>query len=295
VRTALTTAALGGLALIGIAGTNGARPLSSSVILYRSPPSPSLEPSVVQLWTTDGTGRNAHEIFTLKPTRRSDPLLGAYLVPDGVILARTDTKDGSVSDIGFVKRGSNRVRPLFSVRGLYWFRPSPDGHEIAYSRSLPIAGKPQLVVVDRSGDVVRTLLHESVPIFSWSSDGRRLFTYCATPRRQLCSYSVATGASTATNLNLQNAAATPSVSPTSTKAAFYEKLGPAGERVYTTKGAFLRNLIGRATAFAVWSPDESQLVLQPGTGDPVVFSFKTKRLTSFAHGGPADLFVLDWR
>jgi hypothetical protein len=295
VRTILTTAVLGGLALIGVAGSNAAGSRSSSLILYRSPASTGPTPSVVHLWTTDGTGRDAHELLTLKPAGRSDPLRGAYLVPDGVILATTDAKDGNVSDVGLVKRGSNRVRPLFSVRGLYSFRPSPDGQEIAYSRSLPIAGKPRLVVAGRDGAIVRTLLRQSVPIFSWSSDGRRLFTYCATPRRRLCSYAVATGASTPTNLDLRNAAATPSVSPTGTRAAFYEKFGPAGERIYTIEGAFLRNLVGHAAAFAVWSPDESRLVLQADTGDPLVFSFRTKRLTSFAHRGPADLFVLDWR
>jgi hypothetical protein len=295
VRMPLIAALLiGGLGLVGAVQTNAATP-QAGLILYRSPASLTAEPKIVHLWTTDGTGRNAHEIISLKPTDKRDPLIGAYLVPGGVILATTNAKAGNITDIGFVKRGGTRIRRLFAVRGLYWFLPSPDGQEIAYSRSLPIAGKPLFVIARRDGELIRTLSHTAAAIFNWSGDGQRLFSYCPTVRRRaLCSYSATTGASTATNLNLQNAASTPSVSPSGTKVAFYEKLGPAGERIYTAKGAFLRNLVGDGTAFAIWSPDESKLLL-PGTGDPLVFSFKTKRLTSFSHNGPANLFVLDWR
>lgn len=285
---------IGGLGIVGVVQTNAATG-QAGLILYRSQASPTTEPNVVRLWTTDGTGRNAHEVISLKPTDRRDPLIGAYLVPGGVILATTNAKDGNMTDIGFVKRGATRIQRLFAVRGLYGFLPSPDGREIAYSRSLPIAGKPLFVIARRDGKVIRTLSHMAVAIFNWSGDGKRLFSYCPTVRRrELCSYSATTGASTATNLNLRNAASTPSVSPFGTKVAFYEKLGPAGERIYTVKGAFLRNLVGHSTAFAIWSPDESKLLL-PGTGAPLVFSFKTKRLTSFAHTGPANLLVLDWR
>ena len=111
----------------------------------------------------------------------------------------------------------------------------------------------------------------------------------------LCSYSATTGARTATNLNLQSAA-TPAIRiPVWHKVAFYENFGPAGERIYSAKGAFLRNLIGYGTSSAIWSPDESRLVLQEGFTDSLVFSFKTKQVTPFVHKGPAHLFVLDWR
>ena len=285
---------VGGLGLVGVVQTDAATQ-QAGLILYRSPASPTAEPNVVHLWTTDGTGRNAHEVISLKPTDKRDPLIGAYLVPGGVILATTNAKDGNMTDIGFVKRGATRIQRLFGVRGLYGFRPSPDGQEIAYSRSLPNAGKPLFVIARRDGRVIQTLSHMAVAIFNWSRDGQRLFSYCPTVRRrELCSYSATTGASTATSLDLRNAASTPSVSPVGTKVAFYEKLGPAGERIYTVKGAFVRNLVGHAAAFAVWSPDETKLLL-PGTGDPLVFSFKTKRLNSFAHNGPANLLALDWR
>jgi Tol biopolymer transport system component len=283
-----------GVVLAGAVRIDAATPQASSLILFRSPQSQTREPGVVHLWTTDGHGQHAREILALKPTSESDPLRGAYLVPDGIIVATTDPKDGNNADLGFVKRGSTRIRKLFVVRGLYSLQPSPDGKLIAYSRQLPVAGKPLFVIARQDGTIIRTLSHNASPIFSWSADGQRLFSYCHTVRRrELCSYSATTGTSTATNLNLQNAASTPSVSPSGTKVAFYEKLGPAGERIYTAKGAFLRNLVGQGTA-AIWSPDESKLLLQ-GTGDPLVFSFKTKRLTPFAHNGPANLFVLDWR
>ena len=222
-------------------------------------------------------------------------LLGAYLVPDGIVFATTEAKDGNVTDIRFVKRGSTQIQLLFSVRGMYSFAPSPDGKRIAYSRSLSVAGKPLLVIARRDGTVIRTLADMALPIFNWSADGGRLFSYCPTVRRrELCSYSATTGARTATGLNLTNAAATPSVSPFGDKVAFYAKLGPAGERVYSAKGVFLRNLVGYGAGFAIWSPDESELVL-PNDAAPVVFSFKTKRVTPFVHKGPANLVVLDWR
>jgi hypothetical protein len=287
---------IAGLVLVGAAGINAATPQAQSLILYRSPQSQTRDPGTVHLWTTNGKGQNPREILTLRPTGNSDALRGAYIVPDGFIVATPDPKDGNNSDIGFLKRGSTRIQPLFVVRGLYSFQPSPDGQEIAYSRSLPVAGKPLFVIARRNGKVMRKLSHMAVPIFNWSGDGQRLFSYCPTVRRrELCSYSAITGASTATNLNLQNAESTPSVSPSGSKVAFFEKLGPAGERIYTAKGALLRNLIGHGADPAIWSPDESKLLLQPGTGVPLVFSFETKRLTSLAHKGPANLFVLDWR
>lgn len=43
------------------------------------------------------------------------------------------------------------------------------------------------------------------------------------------------------------------------------------------------------------SPDDAKLLLQQQNAVPLVFSFKSKRLSSFAHDGPADLNVLDWR
>jgi hypothetical protein len=297
VRTPLIAALLiAGLVLVSAAGTNAANPQASSLILYRSPESQTRDPGIVHLWTTNGKGRDAHEILAIKPSGESDPLRAAYLVPDGIILATVDSKDGNYAEIGFVRRGSTQIQRLFVVRGLYSFRPSPDGRQIAYSRALPVAGKPLFVIARRDGTVVQTLSHMTVPIFNWSSDGERLFSYCPTVRRrELCSYSATTGASTPTNLNLTNANFIPSVSPSGTRVAFYEKLGPAGERIYSTKGAFLRNLIGYSTGYAIWSPDESHLVLQPGVGDASVFSIKTKQVTAFVHKGPANLFILDWR
>lgn len=296
-RMMLAAAVLvGGLGLVGAVHTHAAAPQASSLILYRSAPSTTANPAVVHLWTTDERGRHAREVISLKPVGRYDAVRAAYLVPDGIILATPNATDGNLTDIGLVRRDSNRVRLLFSVRGLFSFRPSPDGQAIAYSRSLPVAGRPLLVIARRDGKVARTLLHTASAIFGWSSDGRRVFTYCdTTRRRQLCAFSRATGASTAMKLRLENVwAATPSVSPSGTRIAFPEAIGPAGERIYTTKGTFLHNIVGHTAGYALWSPDETQLLLQPQDDPPLVFSFKTKRVTPFAHDGPADLRVLDW-
>ncbi len=296
VRTPVIAALLiGGLALVGAVGIAAAAPAGSGLILYRSPFPAGLDATVVHLWTTDGKGQNAREILRIKPTGRSDVLRGAYLVPDGVILATTDANDGNNTDIEFLKRGSPKVQRLFTVRGLGWFQPSPDGQMIAYSRQLPVAGKPLFVIARRDGTIVRALAHMSLAIFGWSSDSQQVFSYCPTVRRrELCAYEASTGTHRATGLMLELAASAPSVSPAGARVAFWAKLGPAGERIYSPKGAFLRNLVGQSGA-VVWSPDDSQMVLQPYVGLPSAFSFKTKRLTTFAHKGPANLFVLDWR
>ncbi len=93
-----------------------------------------------------------------------------------------------------------------------------------------------------------------------------------------------------TNINLDDlSGGWPSGSPSGTRVAVPDAKGPAGERIYTTKGVFLRNLVGDAAGSAFWSPDETQLLLQEQSAVPHVFSFKTKRLTSLDHDGPADL------
>lgn len=285
-----------GLGLVGAEHTTAATPQASSLILYRSPPSTTANPAIVHLWTTDGRGQHAREVISLKPVGRNEAVRLAYLVPDGIILATTTATDGNLTDIGFLKRGSNRVRTLFSVRGLYTLRPSPDGQEIAYSRSLPVAGKPLLVIARRDGTVVRTLAHATSKTLSWSADGRRVFAYGVTPDCWVCVFSVSNGAHSAiTNINLDNLwGGWPSVSPSGARVALPDAKGPAGERIYTTTGIFLRNLVGHA-ASAFWSPDDAKLLLQQQNAVPLVFSFKSKRLSSFAHDGPADLNVLDWR
>lgn len=294
-RIALVATLLVG-GLIGAEHTTAATPQASGLILYRSPPSTTANPAAVHLWTTDGRGQHAREVISLKPVGLNDAVIFAYLLPDGIMLTTTNATDGNMTDIGFVKRGSNRVRVLFSVRGLYSLRPSPDGQEIAYSRSLPVAGKPLLVIARRDGTVIQTLAHATGKTLSWSSDGRRLFAYGVTPDCWFCVFSVSTGAHTAiTNINLDNLwGGWPSVSPSGARVAFPDAKGPAGERIYTTTGVFLRNLVGHA-ASAFWSPDEAKLLLQQQNAVPLVFSFKTKRLSSFTHDGPADLNVLDWR
>jgi Tol biopolymer transport system component len=298
VRLILVTAILIGLlGLVGGASTHAASPRASSRILYSLQASPAHESRVADLWTTDSTGRHAQLVVSVKPVDGQDSLRGAYLVPDGLILAKTSATDGNTTDIAFVKRGSHQLRLFFSVRGLFTFRPSPDGQEIAYSRSLPVAGKPLLVIVRGDGTVVRTLAHATSKALSWSDDGRRLFAYGVSPDCWFCVFSVATGARAAIKtINLNNLwGGSPSVSPSGTRIAFPDAKGPAGERIYTTKGAFLRNIVGHAVPLALWSPDEAQLLLQPQDDVPRVFSFRAKRLTSLAHDGPADLRVLDWR
>ena len=191
------------------------------------------------------------------------------------MFATTEAKDGNVTDIRFVKRGSTQIQLLFSVRGMYSFAPSPDGKRIAYSR---VFLSPETLArhreTRRHGDP-DTRSHGPAHL---QLVGRRrtAFSYCPTVRRrELWSYSATTGARTATSLNLTNAAATPSVSPFGDKVAFYAKLGPAGngskrERRVSPQPRWLRR------RFAIWSPDESQLVL-PNDAAPVLFSFKTKR------------------
>lgn len=294
----LSVVSVGIIALLAAVDSEAATPQPSGLILFRSPPSTTATPAVAHLWTTDGKGQHAHEVISLKPVGgQYDALRAAYLVPDGLIIAERSETDGNVSEIALVKRGTHHARVLFSVRGLTSIRPSPDGQEIAYSRQLPVAGKPLLVVARRDGTVVRTLSHATSKTLSWSSDGRRVFAYAVTPDCWLCVFSVSSGRQTAlSNVNLDNLwGGWPSLSPSGTRIAFPDAKGPAGERIYTTKGAFLRNLVGHAAESAYWSPDETQLLLQQESDLPHLFSFKTKRLTSFDHDGPADLVVLDWQ
>jgi hypothetical protein len=293
----VAVAAAAVLGLLAPVQTGAAPGDSSGLILYRSPSSTATAPAAVRLWTTDGRGRDAREVINLKPVGATEALRAAYLVPDGLILAEASPTDGNVSDLAFVKRGSHHASILFSVRGLYSFRPSPDGSEIVYSRSLPVAGKPLLVVVRRNGTRVRTLAHATSKSLSWSSDGRRIFAFGVNADCWFCVFSVASKKQTAiTSINLDNLwGGSPSVSPSGTRVAFPDTKGPAGERLYTTRGGFLRNLVGAAAPYAFWSPDEAQLLLQPQDQPPQVFSFKTKRLTAFRHDGPTDLVALDWR
>jgi hypothetical protein len=293
----LSVVLVGALGLVGPIHTGASTTTAGGLILYRSAPSTTATPTVVHLWTTDSKGKNAQELISLKPVGNSDALRAAYLVPDGLIFAERNANDGNLSDIAFAKRGSHHANVLFSVRGLFWLRPSPDGKEIVYSRSLPVAGKPLLVIARRDGTIMRTLAHATSKTLSWSSDGRRVFAYGVTPGCWFCMFSVSSGAQTAiTNINLDNLwGGWPSVSPSGERVAFPDAKGPAGERIYSTKGSFLRNLVGHATASAFWSPNEAQLLLQPQNGAPLVYSFKTKRLTPFVHGGPAGGLILDWR
>ncbi|HEY6961311.1 MAG TPA: hypothetical protein VI408_05405 [Gaiellaceae bacterium] len=289
-----------GAAALGLAsaiGSGAATRQESGLILYRTPPSTTATPAVVQLWTTDGAGTNAREVISLEPVGASEALRSAYLVPDGLVLAEPSPADGNVSELAFVKRGSHRARILFSVRGLYSFRPSPDGSEIVYSRSLPVAGKPLLMVVRRDGSLVRTLAHATSKSLSWSSDGRRIFAYGVNADCWFCVFSAATGKQGAiSSINLDNLwGGWPSVSPSGKKVAFPDAKGPAGERIYTTRGGFLRNLVGAAAPYAFWSPDDARLLLQPQDAPPRLFSFRTKALTRFRHDGPPDLIALDWR
>jgi hypothetical protein len=84
------------------------------------------------------------------------------------------------------------------------------------------------------------------------------------------------------------------VSPSGDRVAIPDAKGPAGERIYTRRGGFVRNLVGHAAPEAIWSPDEQRLLLQ--ADDHLdLFDFKSGRIGRFAHGGPSGLRVLDWR
>jgi hypothetical protein len=83
------------------------------------------------------------------------------------------------------------------------------------------------------------------------------------------------------------------VSPRADRVAFWDQTGPAGERIYTTSGKLLRNLVGSGGEYAFWAPDQKRLLIQsPGLK---VFDFTTRRLATFRHSGPTTMDVLDWK
>jgi hypothetical protein len=84
----------------------------------------------------------------------------------------------------------------------------------------------------------------------------------------------------------------PVVSPRADRVATDDLTGPAGERIYTRTGKLLRTIPG-AGGDAFWAPDEQQLLIQQS--GLKVFDFRTHRLETFRHAGPASMDVLDWK
>jgi hypothetical protein len=104
---------------------------------------------------------------------------------------------------------------------------------------------------------------------------------------------VATGVGHPVPVPIGNSQGWPVVSPRADRVVFWDQTGPAGERIYTTSGKFLRNLVGSGGAYAFWAPDEQQLLIQsPGLK---VFDFTTHQLATFRHSGPKTMVVLDWK
>jgi Tol biopolymer transport system component len=179
------------------------------------------------------------------------------------------------------------------VRGLRQFVLSPDGRKLAYTRELPVAGKPLLVVAQLDGSRPHVVAHAVGKTLSWSADGKTLFAYGLLPRCWMCAVSVATGATRPIPLDYRNLQGVPAISPSGARLAFCDLKGPAGERVFTVSGTFLRNIAGFCGNEAFWSPDETRLIFYD-TDELFVFDFATRTIQSFQHAGPSDLRVLGW-
>jgi hypothetical protein len=217
-----------------------------------------------------------------KLTRRGD-----------VVYAVSEAADGNVADLYLVDHRTRRARRLFSVRGLVTFAASPDGRRIAFSSELPIAGKPATFVADLDG------LHrrEIAPVaasysLSWPIPGT-LFMVGGPGGCWFCAISVVSGVGQSVRIPVANLEGWPAVSPRGDRVASNDLTGPAGERIYTATGTFLRNIVAGGGEEAFWAPDEQRLLIQgPGL---VMFDFATRRRTAFRHAGPPFMQVLDWQ
>jgi hypothetical protein len=293
VALAIATVALAAASAVAEASGSG---VTQSTILYQDAASvsPARSGVAVHLWTTDGNGRHAREVAVLRPPPNGEDFMGARLLADGsVVYARERRDEPNVANIYLLSRGTTRTRLLFAVRGLHLFAPSPDAQRIAYMRVLPVAGKPVLVISRLDGSQPRVIVHAAGNTLTWSADGKTLYSYGLFTHCWMCAVAAATGAMRAIPLDYREMQGRPTVSPSGTRLAFYNLRGPAGERIYTARGTFLRNIVGAGGDDAVWSPDETRLVLQgPGIR---VFDFRTKTVRLFRHAGPPGLLVLDWQ
>ena len=292
IRWALVVAAAA-LGVISTAGAVGATSVSHgrSLILYRYPA--LAQTGRIELWTTDGAGGEARRLTVVTPSKDRG-FLSAQLTHAGdVVYAVSDAVDGNVDDLYLVDHRTGRSRPMFSVRGLTVFATSPDGRQIAYSRELPIAGKPATFVADLDGAHRRQVVPVAASYaLEWPVPGT-LFLVGGRGSCWFCAVSVATGAQRSVPIPLANLQGNPAVSPRADRVAVCNLKGPAGERIYTISGKFLRNLVRTCGDEAFWSPDEQQLLIQsPGLSK---FDFATHRLATFRRTGPdKTMDVLDW-
>jgi hypothetical protein len=285
------------LGATAVAGAAGAPPQQDdSLILYRFPA--MAQTGRIQLWTTNGAGRDARRVKVVTPpTGRA--LLDAQLTRHGdVVYAVSEAADGKTDDFYLVDHGTRRARFMFSVRGLRPFTTSPDGSQVAWGRELPVAGKPATFIANLDGSH-RTEVAAVTASYSlqWPRSSS-LFLVGGDGTCWFCAISVATGVGHPVPVPVDNNIGWPVVSPGEDRVAFWDQTGPAGERIYTTSGKFLRNLIGVGGATAFWAPDEQQLLMQAqDTNGPVLtmFHFTTHRLTTFHHAGPQEMGVLDWK
>lgn len=246
----------------------------------------------IGLWVTDGNGQHARRLFTLQPAALdgTSGFRGAQLTSGGVVYGLRDARDGNVTDLHFRASSAMRGRLLFRVRGLLTFSVSPDGARIAYVRRLPVAGDPSLKVVTRSGRTVKVFPNEDGEVRGWSRNGLHVSVWSA---GTLYSLDVRNGARQRIPVRHLNIQGLPSVSPSGTRVAYWDLTGPAGERVYSTSGKLLRNIVGVGGNEAFWSPDEQRLLMQaPGLR---MFDFRTGEAHAFVHTGPRAVEVLDWR
>jgi hypothetical protein len=170
--------------------------------------------------------------------------------------------------------------------------------QIAYGRQLPVAGKPATFVIDLDGSHRRQVTPVSASYSLQWPVSSTLFMVGGAGRCWFCAVSVTTGVGRLVPVPVENNIGSPVVSPRADRVAFWDQKGPAGERIYTTSGKFLRNLIGAGGYTAFWAPDEQRLLMQAqGMKGPVlrIFDFATHRLTTFRHAGPQAMGVLDWR
>ena len=292
IRCALTVAA-GAFGVMSTTGAVGAPSASSgrSLILYRYPA--SAQTGRIELWTTNGAGSEARRLTVVTPPPDRG-FLGARLTHSGdVIYAVSDAVHGNVDDLYLVDHRTGRSRLMFGVRGLVTFAASPDGLRIAYGLSLPVAGKPATFVADLDGSHRRRIVPVAASYaLEWPVPDM-LFMVGGEGSCWFCAVSVATGAQHPVPIPVANSQGNPAVSPRADRVAFCDLKGPAGERIYTTSGKFLRNLVGTC-GDAFWSPDEKRLLIQsPGLS---VFGFATHRLSTFHHAGPqGSMDVLDWQ
>jgi hypothetical protein len=226
-------------------------------------------------------------------------LLDAQLTRRGdLVYAVSEAADGNVDDFYLVEQRTLHTRFMFSVRGLGPFTTSPDGSRIAYGRELPVAGKPATFIANLDGSQRRQVAPvEASHQLTWPI-AKTLFMVGGAGSCWFCAVNVATGVGHKVPVPVGNSIGWPAVSPRTDRVAVFDQTGPAGERIYTTSGKLVRNLIGVGGDHAFWAPDEQRLLIQaPGIHSPVLrmFDFATHRLTTFRHTGPQAMGVLDWK